>query len=286
MIKAFWDAIPREDQAAVIGAIATIAVGFLGAIGLIWQIGRQARSAIEQNKNNESLKLKLKIYEEIIVTCRDASNAVVSMSSYVRLFHTNVILFQQIAQQGLQAVIPDARVPRLIEKKTAVDTAVIEIISLTERWQIIDPRIQIFRVATGAAKYDIDAAWQPYFNVALARMPHEIPGHAQQGTLFPWQPPSEQDSQQLEKIGSDLIDALMILQGYIYDLQIEMQNLLLGELFDRRLPPREPVDPRIAIIRLDQHKKLDEYFNRDTAWGRENARIQAGVRIALRPRHQ
>jgi hypothetical protein len=149
-VRAFWDAIPKETQAAIIGALATVAVGLLGALAVVWQIGRQARNALRQNRHNETLKLKLKVYEEIIVTCRAASDAVVSLSFYVRLFHTNVVLYRQIMQQGVPLVIPDARVPRLIEKKTAVDTTAVEIVSLTERWQIIDPRIQIFRVAVGA----------------------------------------------------------------------------------------------------------------------------------------
>lgn len=170
-VRAIWDAIPKETQAAIIGAAATLAVGVLGALAIVWQIGRQAHNAIRQNRHNETLKLKLKVYEEIIATCRVASDAVVNLSSYVRLFHTNVVLYWQIAQQRVAPVIPDARVPRLIEKKTAADTAAVEIVSLTERWQIIDPRIQIFRVAVGAAIYDINATWQPYFNVALARMP-------------------------------------------------------------------------------------------------------------------
>lgn len=137
-------------------------------------------------------------------------------------------------------------------------------------------------MAVVAAKHDIDAVWQPYFSVALARMPREIPGHAQQGTLLPWQPPSEHDLQRLEESSSDFIDRLMNLKGYINDFQTEMQNLLLGELFDRTLPPREPVAPKIAV-RLDRHDELATYFNEETAWGRENTRIQAEVRAVPSP---
>jgi hypothetical protein len=177
-IKAIWDVMPKENQAALIGATPTVVTGIAGALLVVWQIGRQARNAIHQNRHNETLKLKLKlkVYEEITATCTSTSDAVVNLSSYVRLFHTNAALYRHIAQQGVQPAIPDARVPRLIEKKTSADTAVVEIVRLTQTWQIIDPRIRIFRLAAGAAKYDIDAAWPPYFHVALARMPHEIPG--------------------------------------------------------------------------------------------------------------
>ena len=68
--------------AAMIGAIATVVAGVIGALVVVWQIGRQARDAIRQTRHNETLKLKLKVYEEIIATCRSASDAVVNLSSY------------------------------------------------------------------------------------------------------------------------------------------------------------------------------------------------------------
>jgi hypothetical protein len=207
------------------------------------------------------------------------------LSNYIRLFHANTWQFRQIAQLRLQGVVPNARVPQLIEKKTAVSlVAVVAIIELTERWQIIDRRIEIFRTALGVASYNIDAAWHPYFDVALRRMPRDFPGQVQQGTPLTWEPPDDQGMQELERVGNDLIDALADLESYIYDLRIEMQNLLVGELFDQTLPPRQPVDPRITIV-LDRHKELAAYFNKDTAWGRDKARIEAEVRTVRRPGH-
>jgi len=52
--------------AAIIGAIVTIVVAGVSASVVVWQIGKQARAAIEQSRDNERLNLKVKIYEEIV----------------------------------------------------------------------------------------------------------------------------------------------------------------------------------------------------------------------------
>jgi hypothetical protein len=85
--------------------------------------------------------------------------------------------------------------------------------------------------------------------------------------------------------GTQLIDALTTFQSYIYDLQVEMQNLLLGELFDRQIPARKPVDPGSAI-QLNRHRELTKYFKRDTAWGRAQALVESEVRRSEQKRYQ
>ena len=124
--EALWNALPKEVAASVILAIATVVTGAMGAAAVFWQIARQARNAISQNRDNEKLKLKLKIYEEIVGICLKASDVEVDLSMYIRLFHDNLLTYQNIAAQLLQPVIPHARVPQLIEKKTAVDLAVVD----------------------------------------------------------------------------------------------------------------------------------------------------------------
>ena len=284
-ITAIWDGLTPEMKAAVVrGAVAatgSLIVAVFGAGAIIYQIGRQAGNAIRQNRHNETLKLKLDIYKDIIAVCRTSSDAEVDMSSLIRLFYTEMVIFKQIEQTGIQAAIPKARVPTLIEKKSAVASAVVEIVNFTERWRIIDPRIDVFGLATAVANYDINEAWWPYFNAVVGRMPTED----RSGTIFPWQPPDDATLEEIGLKGTQLIDALKTFQSYIYDLQIEMQNLLLGELFERQIPACKPVDPGFAI-QLNRHRELTTYFERDTAWGQAQARIESEVRRPEQKRYQ
>ena len=210
VVRTFWCGLPPQVQAAVIGALTTVSSAIIGLYVVFWQIGRQARNAIGQNRHNETLKLKLKIYEEIVAISRDSSDAEIALSSFVRGFQTDIFLSRQMILSSLPSLIPKARAPVLLEKKSTLGSQTIKIISVTERWQIIDPRIEIFRTAINVANYDIDAAFQAYFSAAIRLMPHEMPsGHPQQGTVIPWSPPNDQVSQQFERVGQDVINALM-----------------------------------------------------------------------------
>jgi len=280
-VKALWDGLPIQLQTAVASVVATIVTGSFGAVFVIWQIGRQARNAIRQGQHNETLKLKLKIYEDIIAICRDASAAESDLSTYIRLFESAVSACRQQKRGSLPWSIPDARVPALIKKNHEASMKAIEIIMQTERWEIIDPRIGIFRTAINVANYDILNAFQRYFNAALRMMPHEMPSGPTPGSLFPWQPPSDQDTAELETLGREFLESLSTLGSYIYDFQVEMQNLLLGELFKRQLPPRQPIDPRFVVVRLDRCNELAAYFENETAWGHNKTRIENDVRAAL-----
>jgi hypothetical protein len=266
-------------KAAIVGALATVAAATLGAIAVVLQIGKQARAAIDQNRHNESMKLKLQVYQEIVAICRNASDAEVALSSYIRSFSLDIAVSKQMRQIGQKWMVPKARVRDLIDKSHAVSMNAIEIIMLTERWQIIDSRIELMRTAANVASHDIREAFAPYLDLALRVMPQELPGHPQQNPLA-WQPPDEAITERLEVLGETLLKALDSLGGYIHDFQIEMQNLLLGELFGQKVPTRKPIDPDAVVVQLDRHKELASHFEANTAWGREKARIEREVRDA------
>lgn len=66
----------------------------------------------------------------------------------------------------------------------------------------------------------------------------------------------------LERLGTAYREPNIALMGYLRDLQIELQNILLGGLFSRRLPGRKPEDPSVIVISTEKNniKKLRETF--------------------------
>jgi hypothetical protein len=135
-VKPFWGGLTPEMQAALIGAIATVSTATLGAMAVIWQIGRQAHHAIQQNRHNEALKLKLQVYEQIVATCRAAEHAVTELWADVHGFQFDVSLYRQNAPQW---PVPKARAKILLDKRSNLDRMSAEVIFLTERWQITYP---------------------------------------------------------------------------------------------------------------------------------------------------
>ena len=241
-ITSMWDrflaiALTTADRFlafALTPAGATILAATIGAYVVIFQIGRQARNAINQNRYNEALKLKLEVYKDIVGISRKASEAINDLSDFVRKFQTYLSLARQTRAKFNGYVIPAAHPSQLTDKKSQLDSSTMRVVAITETWQIIDQRMDNFRTAIKAALHDIDAAYQPYFDEAYFAMSIAAPKES-------WEPPSAEAIQRLEGHGDNLIDTLMTLQSHISNFLSEMQTILVGEMFGHT-PPRAPTD--------------------------------------------
>jgi hypothetical protein len=278
-LSEFWHALAAEKN-TVIASLATIFAAIIGALVVIYQIGRQARNAIEQNRSNEALKLKLEVYKDIIRISREASNAITDLSSFIRQFHVTLSLARQTQAELNAYAVPSAHPSQLIERKSQLYSSHIKVMAITETWQMIDPRIDIFRKAISTSLFDIDTVYSPYFNAAIRAMPLGVSKDpAKEGSSISWVPPSIEVLQQIGTLGTGVIDTLMTLQSYVFDFQREMQILLLGEMFRHTIPPRVPVDAKSVVIQLDRHDELSRYFDEQTGWGRE----QTSIKNAMNP---
>ena len=61
----------------------------------------------------------------------------------------------------------------------------------------------------------------------------------------------------------------------VEDLFVEMQNLLLSDLFKTRATHREPIDPALMVIRLEE---IEQHLSTQTAWGQQVATCEAQAR--------
>ena len=66
------------------------------------------------------------------------------------------------------------------------------------------------------------------------------------------QPPDNDTIEKLKAIAYEYMDVSMDLQAYIWDLQIALQNRLLGNLFDNRVAIRKPNDPKYKVLDIDK----------------------------------
>jgi hypothetical protein len=275
----FW--LIHAGHDALAAAILSVSIGFLV---VMYQIGTQARNALKQSRENEAVKLKLEVYKDIIAISRDASTAVGDFASLIDRFHSS-LLFARQTQIDLNAyVIPTSSgdFQQFIDTRGEMSRSAIKLMALTETWQMIDPRIDIFSKAINAALFDIDTTYEPYFNAALRAMPlgvpRDPPKEGATAVAVSWHPPSDEVIQQIGTLGNTVTHALRTLQSYVFDFQKEMQTHLLGKLFPHTIPPRTPIDPKAIVIRLDRYDELSSYFARQSNWGREQERIKNELR--------
>jgi hypothetical protein len=267
-IADFFRAIPLPIWSSVIGAIATIAAAALAASMIFVQIKRQLGNAIAQTRSNEAIKLKKDVYKEVLDVVDSLQNAETEAFSYTHKFEFGLINAETSLQFSGKAKPPEVCTEDLIEKHYDLSKKTSAFVGLIERWTIIDPRLVIFQTAINAVKFDVDLQFQRYFDISLKSMPRKFQLSPDPSIAKPeWQMPNAELRKLIEAESIRFRDVLMLIGNVVFDFKIEMQNLLLSELFESRAPYRKPIDPRIKVIKLEDHEALAKYFDNESAWG-------------------
>ena len=273
----WWVALLPGTKAAIITGSATIAAACLAAFVVMLQIGSQARNAIRQNKENEALKLKLGIYQHILTVCKSAEDGEAAYSTFVRMFENSIANFANMQARGIAPSLPKARFPELIKLNDEYSRGAIQMMTALENYEIIDPRMKIFRIAIGAALNDAREAYSSYVSKCMHMMPADQPAPAE-GT-YPWKLPSESAQKLLQLETHILLGKISRLGNVIFDFRVEMQNLLLGGLFPgNSVEVRVPIDPENVVIKLENHALLAAHFENNTSWGRVKADAEERAR--------
>jgi len=262
-IQAYWLAHP-DIQAAIIGAVATVASGTLGVLAIIWQLKRQASVAIRQNAHNQALALKLEIYRDLSQKYAAAIQAEMEFIGFCDSFLSDVQQYEIMQEVGINSDPPRHRSSELMNLDVAAQEAMGSIISIIERYQIVDSRIDIFREAFAFANHERGTHFDKYFLCFLKVMPLPV----DDGVLFPWSPPGADQLATVEELTVALRRAVDRRVCWIIDFQAEMQQLLLGDMFPGNMVTRRSApDPEFFTIRLDQTGSILERLS-GTEWGK------------------
>jgi hypothetical protein len=178
---------------------------------------------------------------------------------------------------GLQRPSPNTNWAELNQLFHECHNAGSDLVILIERWQIVDPRLNVFKLAFGSALHDIRDAWTP-LNRIVGTVVGPAPG------IGPPPPVPKLVLSDVKTASTQVIDAASKLSAWVADFQLEMQAFALSGLFKNRVAHRVPLDPDYFVIRLDQAKALTEYFETRTAWGREIVAINARTKAIIAQR--
>lgn len=260
-----------EITAAWISAAATLVAAGLAAAIIMIQIGRQSRDSIDQTRETERLTLKLSIYREILAICQQQAGAERKLSTQLGILRFGTLPVwrepERFGGHRPKAPIDSMELTSLVAGALNSGNAVI---TLTEQWRIVDSRLDLFSHAVSAAIHDIRAAWDnlhPKLAVLLPPMRSD-----------PNSPlPGPEKLLATEEGCAAMIDRLATLTGRVTDFQREMQNLLLSELFDHTVPPREPADPAQFAVTLSNYESQKAYFEKESEWGRSLSKTVAAV---------
>lgn len=255
-----------EIAAALIQAGATVLAAGTAAVFVVWQIGKQSKASIDQNRDNRRVDLKVSLYRESIEHCRDQAAAFAALSSKIATFRwTNLAIWlDRDRWKGRPPPAPVTNHEELTRLFSDVNSAKIDVVRITEEWQIIDRRLDLFRTAINATSHDLLEVWNDFIRFAANFVP---PTHDEKFSDY-WRRPEPDECKLLIEKADKITELLWDLAMHFHDFQIEVQNLLLSDLFDGHAPPRQPNDPSIMVLSLDKYDEQMAHLLESTAFGK------------------
>lgn len=253
--------------------LATIVAAVIAALMIIVQLGRQHKNELERQEKATRSALKLEIYQEISQVMTTANDALIEAGGLAR--STPLRASSYSSQKAMGWDIPPMADRAVNHSKVHDDATnkMIEVIFQLEKYFIVCPDLDIFRVAFGCAMSDLERERFALLDFMLMHFPMDDPTNP----ANPANPTSNvkilnpSQLEELERLTNAYANATLDLTCYLGDLRTELQMLLLGDLFpENSIPRRQAPDPNVKVITLDPSniKILRQRFD-DTDWGRK-----------------
>jgi hypothetical protein len=235
-------------------AALTVAVSVVALIASTWlglhSLNRQHRNSLalqeDQHRRTASLQeahlrhqLQLDIFREISAQVRTTAASLSASVSTVR----SIVLQLDLEARGWNRV--RITTDDLLDSREAASRALIDLILVLERYEIVFYRLRSARVALDETHRRMLEASSAFHSGLGLLAPHRDGPNP-----HPFRATNEA-VEDLKPLADAFTDACGELQSYCLDLQIEAQNVLLGELFGRHVPPRRPGDPSVKVLELD-----------------------------------
>lgn len=273
-----WDWI-QSNSVDLFGHLLTLAGIIIGAIVVVWQIGRQHRSSLELQNRNSQESLKLEIYKTLTLRLRDVTRTNVTAMMYAVNIPSRVEIFQNSIKKNMPLPFPGERAVEFSHLHSAANDALIALIQEFEAWSIVFPEFELFQTALNSANHDARNASHELFNRFILILPTDPPHDAppEVPRPIPASPISADQLSELGRLVEEYRRAMDEIGCYVIDLQIEAQNKLLSGLFEHRVPRRKPLDPRLNVLSTEpvEMERLMSYFLNETSWGKEYKKYEA-----------
>jgi len=268
-----------------VGDLITLLGILVGVIIVIYQLGRQHRSQLKLQRENYREQLRLKIYQQFSKLLDMAVHKNIDSSLYAFHIPGNVQIYRGQLKDGFSPSPLRDRASELSKLHNETLKTITALIFMIERYQIVDLRINIFRTAIGVAHHDMMETFRPLFSFLLRILPDDIPRPDGSYVLVNVISPSDEQVNELKMLVDAYKAASDDMGCYLYDLNVELQNALLSNLFPQKVPRRKPLDPRFKVISTEPNEieRLQKYFEEQTDWGKKKKQIEQSVVSQLKP---
>jgi hypothetical protein len=245
----------------------------VGVLIIIWQLNRQHKDNLRLQLNNHKEELKLAVHKQISEDVRDAMEKwraiQVLINSLILQYH-NCLLCQQ--SRGSTSAKLHTTVTDLQRAHRDAIHSITNLMCRLEECEIVDTNIKIFRLAFYSVVQITEEAYGRFLHAIFAYLPCDVPKERQEQLgvdINDSKSPTREDLQAIEESHGYYSAALVECYCFISDLSRELQNVLLGDLFGNRVPPRETAGSNWIVVttRQEEVARLTTYFTQKDVTG-------------------
>lgn len=261
-------------------------LGFLiSATMIIWQMKHQQKTSLLLQRENSREALRLQIYQTLEKQISKVNEAAIKAGGYLLLLPANIKSNAFSLAHGVKPPPLRERALDYNSKNYELSEAIVELFYAFESYEIACPDFKIFKIALSSAQHDLREVNAKLFTELLEILPIDLNEDDAKKTghkLIDKPLPDDERCQKLEALIGRYKEITTDVNSYMHDLQIDAQNKLLNKLFDNKLPPRRPLDPKYKVITTDPKdiEELKRYFENETAWGQYMKAVTGKERVA------
>lgn len=249
----------------ILGGLFTLAAAGIGFGAVGFQINRQGKLSRLETRETERRHFKRELYRDGVKVARSLADASQEYLSYLLKLRLEIKVATGMAQADRPFALPTCRFLEVLEKQSALGSAAAKFAYLIEQRRIIDPRIVIFRDAVSERMHTFSNDHpRNMAETIMVGLPVDNP----LGGTFPYEPPGKDRIAEIDKVVDHLVTVLCDLTAYCDDFVVEMQNTLLGDVFNAKVTKRVPVDPARRAICLEDFEDLQAWLSQ-SKWGQE-----------------
>ncbi|MBN9541576.1 MAG: hypothetical protein J0H77_32930 [Alphaproteobacteria bacterium] len=245
-ISTWWAALTPPVQGAITSGCFTIVTAAVALFVVRVQLIGQAENAAWNNRHSEALKLKKDIYEKVEPYMLSATKALHELRAFIKTFPHSV----RVAKIDKQ--VPLERLNRLLVLEAELEVQINSLNSAIHRWHIADLRLAIFRVAFAHILGEIQEAAIIYGKAVADLYPKKDET---------WVAPSEDRKEELGALADKYLAMIEGMDATLQDLENELQNTLLSELFQTKIPKMKKEDGALfPRVHLDTYREAAAFY--------------------------
>lgn len=241
------------------------------------------KHALKRQAKDYQHQFQIRTYEQILDPINEALDESGTYMALLNGFSSQISLNHTAQQKDYSPTDLKRRPEDYIQKHHEYLKSLGLLMKSLESILIIEPKLKIFITALSSIHWDISECRTQISQATYSYLTKDLITIDGTEIKVPPEPITLEEKDSIQKIIGDMNEIMIDGTCYIMDLKIELQNILLGEVYHgKKLPHREPVDPKKIVISIENYDALKRNFKENHAIGQEQERLERTIKEQIK----